>query len=522
MSNRHLLYLDASGLRAWRWRAGRLQQEPFFSATEIGHSGFATWLTLHRGAHFTLVTDCVEEGFQIETLPYVVGTDRQALIVRKQAQLFYGSPFVTALSLGRERGGRRDERLLFAALTRPAMLEPWMERLRAADAVLTGITTTAFLVGELLQTQLRGYTRLLVVCLSPAGVRQTLFDEGRLRFSRLATTTDANTVSWELSIPFEVQKTYQYLVAQRIVTRGAALTVAVIGHPQEATALHAACKDGELLHYQILDLQTLADATGLNEPLMRSDALPALLHVAARRSTAQQFAPTKDRVNYRWWIAQRTAYAIGFVGLLAMLGLAAKTMLEAREREAATTDIRLDARTRTLHFERLLASLPHLPATLESLRASVDQIESIDAQANGPAQGFIQISRVMDHHPQVQLQRLEWVIGTRVQRLVGEVNAPATQRPPPAMPAGIPVQESAYSLRLSARLLDDPPLSQRETVEAINTFVADIKREGGAQRVTVLHMPFEFTSDRTLRNTSGKDKQAAFEVQADFAGGATQ
>jgi hypothetical protein len=100
---------------------------------------FSEYLSKHRGSIFALLADLADEGFQIESLPYTQGADRQALLSRKLGQYFYGSPLATALSFGRDKGGRRDEKFLFTALTRPQQVEPWLAALRAVEAPLAGV-----------------------------------------------------------------------------------------------------------------------------------------------------------------------------------------------------------------------------------------------------------------------------------------------------------------------------------------------------------------------------------------------
>jgi hypothetical protein len=69
-----------------------------------------------------------EEGFQLEDLPYVQGGDRNALLQRRLSQYYYNTPLSAAISLGRAKEGRRDEKVLFAALTRVETFTPGWKR----------------------------------------------------------------------------------------------------------------------------------------------------------------------------------------------------------------------------------------------------------------------------------------------------------------------------------------------------------------------------------------------------------
>jgi len=513
VSLRYLLYLDSSGVASWFWQSGELSPGPRFDPDDTGLASFSAWLEQCRGAHFTLLADCVEEGFQVDTTPHVVGPDRRALIARKQNQHFYGSPYATAISLGRERAGRRDERILFAALTRPALLDPWMERLRTADVVLTGITSPALLLQHVLRQQVRSHARLLVVTLTPAGLRQTLFEDGNLRFSRLATSAESHTAAWGAAIPFEVQKTYQYLVTQRVIARGTPIITAVLAHERDMAAVRNACVDSDVLRYVLVDPMERAQALGLRSPPGDSDTTPLLLQVAARETSAAQFAPARDRLAWRWWIARRIAIAGGLVGMSAALLFASKTGFDTRALRQSIEEIGLDTQARHLRYERLLSTLPKLPVSLDALQAGIGGFERFDHLAGGPADALVRLSRAVDRHPGVELKRLEWALAPEA---LDRANGTRPLNPTSGTPAPQPVRDQ---LTLEASLPSAAGLSQREAVMAINALLDDIRREGAIE-ASIVRLPFEYTSDRTLRSSTGpREPESRFVLKASYPEG---
>jgi hypothetical protein len=504
MTRRCALFLDSEGLAAWFWRGGWLERGPDFTPDEEGFGAFQAWLATQAGTHFTLLADCVEEGFQYESIPYVVGRDRAALLSRKLAQLFYGSPYVAGLSLGRERGGRRDERMLFLALTRPAQLEPWMERLRGADVVIVGITTTALLIGATLRS-LRMQPRILAVCRTATGIRQTLFEDGRLRFSRLA-VLPPNGPNWTESVLFEVQKTYQYLVAQRSLARNTTLPVVVLADAAEHAALRAACGDNELFSFALLDLGERERSLGLRKPSHASDATQLLAHLAARDAGAIQLAPSRDRYSYRWWLAQRATLAVGAVGLILSMLVALRTEIDTRALEQTSDEIRLDTQARQLRYERLLSTMPRLPASVESIQGIVRELDEIAMLGRGPGPALVRISRVLTRHPEIDLQRLEW-------SLPDHILADVARAGPAASADKAPLIGSVAVL--TARLNASTPLSQRETVEAVNQILEDMRREGAVE-ASVLRLPFDYGSDRTLRSAGSDSSGTEVSLRVSF------
>ena len=216
MPRRHVLYLDATQLVAWGWRAGEVTLRGRFANDAEGHAQFAEFLRQRRDSLFLLLCDLVDEAFVAESVPFVRGGDRVSLLRRKLAQHFFGTPFTCAHSLGRLRSGRRDEQMLFCALTRPAHLEPWLAALRGAEAALSGIHSVP-LVSEPILERLRlteGQTLLLGI--SPAGVRQSFFEGGRLRFSRLTPLSALSSNDLPRACAEEARRLHPYLLGQRL------------------------------------------------------------------------------------------------------------------------------------------------------------------------------------------------------------------------------------------------------------------------------------------------------------------
>ena len=103
MKTRRLLYLTAQQMVATRWQAGHLDQEGIFAANESGHQQFAAYLAQHPNDVFVLLANVSEEGFQVETIPFLQGADRQTVIKRRLGQVFFNAPLTAFKSFNRFR-----------------------------------------------------------------------------------------------------------------------------------------------------------------------------------------------------------------------------------------------------------------------------------------------------------------------------------------------------------------------------------------------------------------------------------
>ncbi len=103
---KQLLYLTNDQLTAYQWEKGSHSIGHIFPNDEDGWEDFSLYL---GGSHNTLtylLADLVEEDFQRDTLPHVLGRSRQALVQRRLSQLYRDTPYRQAIRQGREESGR--------------------------------------------------------------------------------------------------------------------------------------------------------------------------------------------------------------------------------------------------------------------------------------------------------------------------------------------------------------------------------------------------------------------------------
>ena len=151
MRARRLLFLGLHQLTAYHWQGGTLHDEGHFTIGPEGYAEFAAYLRHHSGCTFMLLANVAEEGYQPETIPYLQGRDRQAVIERKLGQYFFGASLACAKSLGYEKNKRKDERLLLAGFTNPAQIMPWTALIQSLGVPLVGIYSLPLLGPQLLK-----------------------------------------------------------------------------------------------------------------------------------------------------------------------------------------------------------------------------------------------------------------------------------------------------------------------------------------------------------------------------------
>ncbi|MCB1960019.1 MAG: hypothetical protein KDE68_05785 [Rhodocyclaceae bacterium] len=501
MPQRHLLYLDANAMRCHRWQHGKVTEEARFATTDEGITGFARYVQQHTGGLFTLLVDQVEESFQLDSLPYVRGPDREAMLTRKRTQAFFGSSLSGALSLGRESGGRRDERFLFVALTRQAALDPWLQALRVANAPLTGVFSPALLIDRLVKRLAADTPRCLLVSFAPGGMRQTFIDNGRLRFSRLAQSLHDVGSAKPAHCAAEILKTHSYLTGQRMIPRDTRLPVHLLVDSATFGRLRGGLADSDTLHYLHTPLQQLAHKIGLNSEVRGGDALPALLHWMARNPGTLQLAPPAERRYYRLWQTRQTLLGGALAVFAGAVLFAAKLALGSYQLNQETLKLQATSAAQNAQLNRLMSALPALPVPLNVLQPAMDTLDTLRRQTASPRPWLSHLSAALDAHPALTLRDLRWQV----------LDDPAAQTPPGSV-------MGHARLSLPETIAGD----RRAMLDSAQDFLAELSRPPG-HSVRLTRQPVELAPDRAFRSASqnaAPSEGADFEVSFGLRGGA--
>jgi hypothetical protein len=484
MAERRLLYLDATGLAVYAWAARQIIPLGHFSNGEEGLERFAGFLSEQpSGTVYQLLADVVEEGFHCEALPHVRGADRAAMLTRKRSQHLFGSPYATELSLGREAGGRRDERVLFVGLTRPAALDPWLEALAKVEAPLAAIHTLPLLADSMpAPFGNKSEAARLMMVRTPAGIRQIFLERGRLRFSRLSSRLDTGLEGLAPTLAEEANRTQAYLASQRLIPRNEPLPVTVLANPAEAASLAPHLPATPHLAMGFADLAALGQRIGLKGPCPDSDALPLFLHWMVRKPGGLQLAPSSARRFHFLRQVRLGAYGVGTAAFFGCLVVAAKLWVDSRELQRNIEQVSLQARSDAGRYAALIYGLPPLPAPLEALQSLMTRIDRQTQAPASPLPALMVLSHALDETPALSLEAVEW-------------------RAPPAVPAkGAAGLGAPGPTELDVRLRF-PPQARDDRRGLVNQSesLAQLLRLSPGATAQITRMPVELESDRTLR-----------------------
>lgn len=490
-----LLYVSAQQAGAARWRAGQIEWCRELANDQDGWAEFSGLLLSRPGTPVYLLVDAVEEDYRTETLPHTIGNARQEMLARKLRQFYRATPYRAVWPQGRESDKRRDDRYLFAAVTNPELLRPWLEIVQTRQAPLAGIYLLPAVSQQLLAALRLPVSKLLLVSRQSGGLRQSFFQDAKLRVSRLTPLELPGTQAATGYIE-EIEKTRFYLNSLRLTSREERLTVCVLDPSGALEDLRRALAQNPGLDCLTADYGRLSRHLGLAPAI--SATCPNALHLAAlgSRPPAVSLAPpalTRGFLHYRvrlvLYALAAAAALVGAAGIGANLYLTGAYHRETRQAAAET-------RQQEALYLAAARRFPTAPASARAMLEAVRAARAIRGERHTPARMMELLSRVLDKHPFIELDRLRWESGTP---------APGRNEAHRLAPDLSQGRQIGYIDAQVAPFGGD----YRATLEKIESFAHDLRTSPGVVRVTLLKLPLNVASDSSLAGTTANGVQGS-------------
>ncbi len=525
MFRRQLLYLTNDQLTACRREKGNYSAGLSFSNDETGWEAFSRHLAGSRNTPTYLLADLVEEDFQHDSLPHVLGRSRRALVQRRLGQLYRDTPYRQAIQQGREEYGRKDDRMLFSALTNAELLKPWLDAILKQKTPLTGIYSPALLSAALIKKLGLHCDNLLLVTHQSSGLRQSFFRVSALKFSRLTPLTDPNPDAVADTIARETANTQQFLVSARLLPRGETLDVVILADGEGLPRLRSACEDTPAMAHRFFDLADAAALVGLKNPGSVSLCDPLFLSLLDHAIPASHYAQAEQTRCFRLWQARIVLHILSAGVVAGALLSAGSNGLEALQNYRQSRQMALEASVAQSQYQAIVRSLPHTATSPQNMRAAVNIEQMISRNAPAPAQLLGIVSRVLDTLPQIRIDQLHWQVSTESESAGSQQSesAPApqpgaegTEIAPAATLIGIPKKPDQVLLIEG----EVTPFEHdyRTALESVRLFAAELGMNKQL-RVEITQTPLDIRPTEKLTGKAGDEdanSQARFNLKLTF------
>jgi hypothetical protein len=528
MFKKRILFLTNHRLTSVLWKEGRVLEQHMFSTDEDGQTAFAQSIAVLPGIPSYLMIELVEEDFRSDTIPHVMWRDRKAILERKLSQIYRATPYRYAFVQGRESEGRRDDRVLYTAITNPELVRPWIEVLRESVTPLAGIFSAPLLSVNLLRAlKIEAEHALLVSLETGGGLRQSYFQRGEIKFSRLTPVSEIPREQVPAFTGEEVGRTWQYLDSLRYFTRNELLDVYVICHADDAREIAAHRPHIEQVQYFTVDIREAALHIGLKEAPATTDATALFIHLLGSRTPSAQFAPSEDTHGMRVWRSRVGLYAASAGVLFAALLWGGVNAYRSFLWEREISQLDQQAAQLSDTQRAIMSAFPSTPVPAEVMRDTVTLYDAVLKNSPSPIDALMKISHVLDRFPNIRINQIAWGLTTSAAVLpvytptTGTSNASirssVTANPQPAATNASDANQALPSSMFEVAVVEAEvyPFNQdyRAALAEIERFTEALKAIPGAQ-VNVLSLPIDVTPNATLSGKTDAQQRAA---QARFA-----
>lgn len=409
-SHKRIILINADGLSVFKLERERLVQVGKFSDDAEGYENFSNYLLDSPRAPVTLLIDSVAEDFIVESVAHVGFFDRTSFLKRKVDQHFRGSEYRSVSILGREDGGRKDDRVLFSALTKNQIIDPWVRVLLAEEIPIKSITTPAFALCKIAgEYDLLTSNTVLLVNWEESGIRQTFVVDGKMMFSRLTPLPHDPDADLPNYIIESCNQSREYLERIGLLTFDQSLDVHVITphlDDQVFSELRGNRNFRKIEHHNSIDMMQIDRFSG---PQKFITAVLLSLDWGVRTGELRnQYAPS---AAMRFFHLTQVRRIVGFacIALLMFSGLiSTPLLLDAVERANRIGSLSGEIIPVQSQYDSLVAQFPETPIPADSMELAVVHYDLIRSQIRSPVTLLGDISQVIARFPAIQLSAIDW------------------------------------------------------------------------------------------------------------------
>lgn len=508
--NRRVLFVGADKVSVYHWEKGELGNSYLFDVDDSGRENFERYLRESNNTPLMIVIDVIEEEFRQDTIPHVFGSDRAALIERKQARLFRDADYVYVQNQGREEEGRKDDKVLFIALTNDEVVKPWVTLLDKYKVPLQGIISIPLLLQSYIKTlpDISDHA-LFVTMQSISGLRQTFFQDKQLKISRLSKLPRYGTESYAPKIESEIEKIQRYLNSLRLIPMGTSLDVYIFADKVVLDELEKRKISLPMVKQHYLDVNKLLETVqkDVSQKVPFCDQL--LIGYTLKEKVKNCYATVKEMrylkmrtMKYSMNIASISLllFSLIYSGLNFMGGVTYKQQSEASKNKANFYQVRYD-----LARERL----PKTPVESAQVKLAVDAVRSLEEYKATPYEMLSILGKTLEQYPRIKVDRLSWNFSMDPNK--GNEAVENTQQNIQQSESG---QTKYYQISEFDAHIEPFAGNYREAIAMVTSFAETLRSHDAAYSVSIESFPLDISSDARLEGDAQiTEKTALFSLR---------
>lgn len=498
---RQVFFITDDRMTVMLWQGNHLIAKYEFEDNEV--EKLAQYLKSSKDIVTSVVVDVLEEEISLTTIPHVAVHERKFLIDRTLTRLHRGAEFSTANIIGREKEGRRDDRLLISGVTSNHVLLKWLDIFNKYDLFVKGIYSLPLIAGNVLNVlKIKNGLTLLVSRQSKSFIRQSIFKDGELFYSRNIPSPENLDIE---VFSVDLQKTRKYLENQKLLSADDSVDVLVLASDQfyeQLTGLDALLPD---MNISYVKHESMKKKLGIKSEFTISgrEIFSSLLLGAM---TKNHYGRSIDLERYKKKIRDRWVNYSSVVAALVLIVVTSVFYIDIEVLDHKVDGIEEQLRILKEHNDRLESDLSKLPAKARKMKLFVDNITDVKrASEEGIKRSLVSISRVFNAYENISLHSLSWNISESEYQLKSKKTSRSNKR------RSVSSVSKGHVIEIEA-MVDLSTLSNQSALRVVDGFISSLQHLKSVKSVTIAKQAIRASSKDNMKGTLSDKKEKQTEL----------
>ena len=498
---KRIFYFTGHRFAVLHWRGKVFTGSCAFEPDAQGLDAFEKYLQQSANVPTKLLIDVIEEDFRQEVVPHVGEKDRAAVVGRMLDRFYRSSKQFTYYEvIGREKTGRKDDRVLLGAITDPALILPWLDVIHRTDTPLAGIWSLPLVSKKLLK--LINATKGPVLLVSQqvnSTLRQSFFRDGKMISSRQSVINqDANNIEniGKLASP-EIDRTTVFLNNQHLIKEDEELQIHVLCSDSQVESLRESLESDSTRRFTLHRIDEIQKKIGIrNYEGSFSDGIYVWLCLTDMFNVGH-YGEHKEFTRYYYSLISTALYVVSVLVLVVAAIITEANISSAIEANRSVELLKEQEAGYKKVYSEKFSTYEAVFKNAKSMNAAVDLVDTIRQHATiSPLDLYIEVSKILSKQQfkNVTIYKIDWEseqhldnAGNAVKHTKLDIASPDPMWHVAVLTGTIPVSSNNYS----------------GSVALVNNIVLALLRDDRIETAEALEMPVEVRSDRRYSAESG-------------------
>ena len=496
---KQVFYITSKELVVYHCEKGQVHEAGRFTSTDHGYETFETFLSCWSHCVSYLLVDVIEEEYRHDTIPHVSGGDRSAMIERKLRQAYRNTPYRCGQVIGRKNDGRRDDEVLFSALTNPHALSAWLKELQLYKVPIVGMYSVPLVSQGLMSAlALKDPYALLVSLQDHAFLRQSFFNHRVFKASRLSPLSTIHEDSYSKGFVQELEKNQRYLRNLRLLPHTERLDIYILTTPEFAETHLSGLNNNEQMNFHFVELDYASQSIGLESAPDGNNCTPLFAQLITGKALPVNYLAKSERRFYSLYRIRKTLTACtAALSALAILW-SGYNIIAANEIDDKTAEVQHNTIQLYERYQHEAGRLPLVSVSPAEMRDVVEVHTQLLAKRAKPEQLLARISQHVKAFPNIAIEHIDWQVIENVEEF-SATNARATVHVAEHL-----IERGNEVIEIDAYLISSEA-TYIKAFDVVHAFIDALRSETLFVDVQATSMPIDAHPQSSLIGIAGSD-----------------